>query len=245
MMYVLLLLTTSVLADIGDNPLLGVCAIYQAAYPDGHTQDDLDTPMLQKLPSELGVQMIHYGIDTRLTTDEFLETYEPQRDFCETNRATLEPMIGEVQADADSLSPASLELLEVGIVELAALLDAESNPVTSRRNLFFFRKMATGIKTWVAGVGASIARCFGGKRRRALAASESGSRLMQNVQTSFEVPTMDIFAACANNVPTYLCSLPTAAVIHTVGSAFCGGSSLSSCAYDAMYALEFVMNQVL
>merc|ERR1711959_827077 len=95
------------------------------------------------------------------------------RDFCETNRATLEPMIGEVQADADS------------------------NPVTSRRNLFFFRKMATGIKTWVAGVGASIARCFGGKRRRALAASESGSRLMQNVQTSFEVPTMDIFAACA------------------------------------------------
>merc|ERR1712083_374609 len=144
---------------------------------------------------------------------------------------------------------------EFALLEGATFLYEDSNAGFERRNL----EVATAIL--IAGVVIlvstvvilEIAKACR-RRRRALASSRllnleqsiTGSRrALTDSSSLFEIDTMDVVAACGQNIPSFVCSLSTLALTEVITSQFCGGSSsLDSCSYNTQYALGYVASSL-
>jgi len=150
--------------------LFTMCAIYGAAYPTGHTDEDLSTPIFSMLPDD-AVSEVSGASD--ITTQEFLAVYEGQHDFCIETESLWAQVLEEVKS-GEELSDESAELLEIAVYEVAAVLNAHSQ---TRRRRLENTIASLAVLLGVAAVSAMSTQCS--KRRRALAAPKSGSRLLQ------------------------------------------------------------------
>jgi len=192
-----------------------------------------------------------------VTTEEYVAFYEEQEEFCENNRNVWEPVLVEMMS-GEELGEDSMQFIEVALFEVAALLHEDSTQA-ERRNLEDTNLVILGILVVVfIGSVAIIEISDGCRRRRALAAPESGSRrllMLKEITTGasrraltdssgfFDIPTMDIISACGQNIPSFVCSMTTLALTEVITSQFCGGSSsLDSCAYNTHYALGYISN---
>jgi len=238
--------------DNGNSALLGTCAIYSAAYPGGHTDDDLSTPIFSmlNLPESIIAEI---GDDwtsvQEMTTEQFLTIYEPQEEFCHSTGDRWEPVLAELQSE-EEFSEESMEVLEVMLFEMAALLYEES-AATGRRQLvapyIVFCVVGVVILTTFV-VGFMIADAAKGnkgdcRRRLAIAASaaQSGGRRALTELSTVDITTETLLSACGHNIPSFVCSMSTIALGQVLTSQFCGGSSThSTCAYNTQYALGYV-----
>lgn len=190
---------------------------------------------------------------SELSTEEFLTVYETQKQFCEANQELVEPVLTELDSADEELSSESIELLEVTLFEIAALLALDSS-VVARRNLdavalVILSGVAVAFVVIYLAVAIGNPKC-NCRRRRALAAPEDDvSRLLElatngaprrALRDSFEIPTMDIVSACSHNIPSFVCAMSTMAVTHIISSNFCGGNSLEGCTFNAQYALGYL-----
>merc|ERR1712012_646362 len=232
------------------------CAIYQVAYPQGHSEEDLLTPIISMLPDVVSSQIDNDAVSS-VTTEEFVAFYEEQEEFCENNKDVWEPVLAEVMS-GEELSEESMQFLELALFETAAFLYEDSIEVVERRNLLIGKLIFVGAVVVFIGVVAVADAAGGCRRRRALAVPESGSRrllMLKEITTGtarraltdssgfFDIPTMDIISACGQNIPSFVCSMTTLALTEVITSQFCGGSSsLDSCAYNTQYALGYISN---
>jgi len=268
----LLLILTAVFAseestDNGNIALLGTCAIYSAAYPGGHTDDDLSIPIfsLLNLPESITAEI---GDDwtsvQELTTEQFLTIYELQEEFCHSTGDLWEPVLAELQSE-EEISEESMEVLEVMLFEIVVFL-YEQSAVTGRRQLaaqfavfaslgivflvgfYVVFKIAQGCKGTLPSLEWQAVRVK--MAAAAAAVQHGGSRLLRRRRALTELSTVDIttetlLSACGHNIPSFVCSMSTLALGQVLTSQFCGGSStLSTCAYNTQYALGYVASGV-
>jgi len=235
-----------------EQSLLGICGLYKAAYPMGHTDADLSTPILSLIPfpEETMTMARDMGV-AETTTEQYLEVYLPQQEFCGSNAALIEPVVEDFQSEGD-LNPASMELLEVVVFEIAAVLDSSASAQVAQRR----RNAGWAIVIVPLVFGAMFVMVFmlvyeisrGCRRRRLAITAPQGPRLLKKAARrelsteSFEVPALDLLEACSHgNIDSFVCSMSTLEFTHTLTSQFCGGSaSLSSCFYNPQYALGYL-----
>merc|ERR1712187_963869 len=144
------------------------------------------------------------------------------------------------------------QFLEVALFEVAAFLYEESNARSERRYLEVFllgMLVVCFVGTVVVIEVADACR----RRRRALTSSRllnmeeitTGSRrALTDSSSFFEIDTMDVIAACGQNIPSFVCSMSALALTEVITSQFCGGSSLDSCSYNTQYALGYIANTI-
>lgn len=143
MLFLFAILASSVLGT--QDGLLGVCGVYKAAFPDGHTEADLSNLIVDYLPAELSLEEEVVNTLPEMTTSDFVEVYESQLVFCEEREAEVAAAVLELQSE-DSLSTETEELLHVALFEAAAVL-SQSTTDSSRRQL------VTGV---ILGAGSSV-----------------------------------------------------------------------------------------
>jgi len=179
-MFVILTIVAAVSAQ-DEQSLLGVCAVYKAAYPAGHTDADLSTPFLSvlSLPEDVMTMAADMGV-AEVTTQQFWEIYQAQEEFCDDNAAIIEPVVEDFQSEGD-LSPTSVKLFEVAVFEVAAILDSRSSAQGQRRRAFepvialcFGLIMVTIIFYAVAQISSSC------RRRKLAVAAPQGARLLKD-----------------------------------------------------------------
>jgi len=267
----LLLAVSSVFAQ--EKQVLGLCAMYNLAFPSGHTVADLDSVFWDHLPSTYAEFIVQQEMPN-LSTSDFVEMYEVQREFCEEQEAETTNVLLEAQSEGE-MSTEGVETLHMISFESSALLSqAQSQLVatTDRRELMTFAAafLATAIfgsyAIYIAyaalailaavAIGAVIYGVIGlymayGPSRRQLS---SGSRLLTSAQgvarravtamETVEIPLMEVISACNHNVPSFVCSLSTVALTHVVTSQFCGGANLDSCNTNLQYAIGYAKAMV-
>lgn len=262
----LLLSVTSVLAqEVSEEQVLGVCAMYKFAFPSGHTEADLEAVFLDHLPASYAELILEQGVPD-LSTSDFVEMYESQREFCEEHEAEIMHVLLEAQSEGE-LSTESEEMLHTMTFESVALLSESTSQAvatTERRRTFLlvaavvligtagvkmvaYTMMGICFAAILGGIGYSAVGMWGayGPDRRLLRsgapqALTTATRRALTIMPTLEIPTMEIISACNNNIASFVCSLSTMALTQVVTSQFCGGSNLNSCLANFQYAVGFV-----
>merc|ERR1712110_925433 len=245
---------------------LGVCALYRAAYPQGHTEADLSTPIFSLLPVPAETNL-EENFD--VTTDVVYAAYQAQEEFCISNAEAVDSMNAELQSG--QLSAATVQLMEISMFEIAVFLETAS-ATSSRRNLFFSNNYgswdwlyslpttisATAIwdSAWHNAAGVTydaantvsdaideIGSWFGRRqlKDRLMNQELTASRRVLTDDGSVTIPTMHIVAACSNDIPSFVCSMSTSDLTEILSSRICGGSgNLAACDFSTNFALGYL-----
>merc|ERR1712110_900607 len=96
----------------------GICALYRAAYPHGHTEADLSTPILSLLPMPAGTSLQE---QSGATTEEVYNAYQAQEEFCISNAEAVDSMNAELRSG--EVSAETVALLEISMFEVAVFLE--------------------------------------------------------------------------------------------------------------------------
>lgn len=262
MIFLLATIFSSVFAQEESGGLLGVCGMYKASFPNGHAEADLSKPIIDYLPEAITADVRDLGAEG-CTTEMFLELYEAQQAFCETNEETVDMVVSQLMS-GQALSPESQAILDVAMFEIAVVVD----DMQSRRNLFVFAT-AVGF-TMVVGyayfgylaVGATMEvvravqdpegqGCYDvpyiTRRALGLVASSveltlsdpSPNRLLDVSRRALsalpEISVESVLNACNYDVPSLVCTMSTSALTHAMLSEFCGANSVTTCLCDIPY----------
>jgi len=235
-----------------DGSMLATCAIYQAAYPQGHTEADLSTPILTQLnlPEDVLASAQEMMGTSEVTTAQYYSFYQLQMEFCTTNAALLETVIADLRGEGE-MSEETAEYLDIALFELAAHLYDTAE--AGRRSLLIIE----GIFLTVVGglIVYSIVHNVSNdcRRRRRRALSTAGARLLKgkfnpsvaarralSATDDIVIPTMDIVSACSHNIPSFVCSMSALYLTQVLSSDICGSGSLSSCDFNSQLALDYL-----
>jgi len=251
---VLMLISPAVLAQDDYDSYLGVCIIYEAAYPEGHISSDLSTPILPKLdlPQDVLDRFEDLG-QSDLTTEEFLVVYEPQEELCKTNQEAWTPVVAEVKSG--DLSEASIEILELSLLEITVYLqrvERERRRLDAGEDFLNALAVAATVLMWSSLIFMSLWMLGCRRRRRALVAPQKGLRLLKSLGgaarralSEVEIPTMDIINACSHGIPSFVCGMTTLALTQSLSSEACGGSAnIQSCVVNEEYVMELFTDVV-
>merc|ERR1712110_777237 len=235
-------------------------ALYRAAYPQGHTQADLSTPIFSLLPVPAETNL-EENFD--VTTEVVYAAYQAQEEFCISNAEAVDAMNAELQSG--ELSAATVQLMEISLFEIAVFLESSATPTSNRRNLFFSNNYGSwnwiytnptsvsAVTVWDSAwhnaaheannVIDTIGGWFGRRqlKDRLMNQELTASRRALTDDGSVGIPTMLIVSACSNDIPSFVCSMSTSDLTEILSSQICGGSAnLASCDFSTNYALGYL-----
>merc|ERR1712110_593413 len=149
--------------EVSEEQGLGVCAMYRFAFPEGHAEADLETEFLDHLPADYAEFILEQGVP-EFSTNDFVQMYESQREFCEEHEAEIMDVLLDVQSEGE-VSTESMEMLHTMSFESVALLSettSQAVATTERRRTFLLVAAVVLIGTvGVKAVGYTImGLCF-------------------------------------------------------------------------------------
>lgn len=122
MLFMLAMSATGAFAQdyqVHTRELIGICGMYEAAFPNGHAEADLSRPLFDYLPQTTDATMEA----VELSTEDFItELYEPQQAFCESQAETVDALVDQLWS-GEEVSRINQELVDISLFEMAVVYD--------------------------------------------------------------------------------------------------------------------------